>query len=346
VELPTDINRKGSQLSLKSLKPAIPLYSIAFLIISFFVINFGYAVIEALINPILADNFGFSLRFISYVFVLTIAMYFVATVTIFVLQRVGLSNKTICIIGLMCGVSGCLIATDWQSLGGDPCDQYSYDKFNSSSYILDHPYFQEDTLVNISSWEGLCPSNNTEVCLSMEVCLNHSGPPEECFWNPKSRISGIFCEECEKLCRSWRTSLNFVQFLIALLPFSLSFPILRTTLTILTSDGMGSEGQSLIMGVIVASGSLSRIIGPPVGDALMLLAGRRTYLVMLPMMGMLAAVFVGFLVLYRKLSPRTRRSPEEQKWSSEATVETNEFLNISIVGSEENLESVVEESEL
>ena len=54
----------------------------------------------------------------------------------FVLQRVGLSNKTICIIGLMCGVSGCLVATDWQSLGGDPCDQYSYDKFNSSSYIL------------------------------------------------------------------------------------------------------------------------------------------------------------------------------------------------------------------
>ena len=50
-------------------------------IISFFVINFQYAVIEALINPILADNFGFSLRFISYVFVLTIAMYFVATVT-------------------------------------------------------------------------------------------------------------------------------------------------------------------------------------------------------------------------------------------------------------------------
>ena len=80
----------------------------------------------------------------------------------------------------------------------------------------------------------------------------------------------------------------------------------------------------------------------------MLSAGRRTYLVMLPMMGMLAAVFVGFLVLYRKLSPRTRRSPEQQKWSSEATltVETSEFLNSSIMGSEENLESVVEESEL
>ena len=82
------------------------------------------------------------------------------------------------------------------------------------------------------------------------------------------------------------------------------------------------------------------------GDALMLLAGRRTYLVMLPMMGMLATVFVGFLVLYRKLSPGTRRSPEEQKWLSEATVETSEFVNSSIVGSEENLESVVEESEL
>jgi hypothetical protein len=302
-------------------------------------------VIEALINPILADNFGFSLRFISYVFVLTIAMYFVATVTIFVLQRVGLSNKTICIIGLMCGVSGCLVATDWQSLGGDPCDQYSYDKFNSSSYFQDYPYFQEDTHANIS-WEGLCLSNNTQVCLSMEVCLNHSGPPEECFWNPKSRISGIFCEECEKLCRSWRTSLNFVQLIFGLLLFTLAFPITRISMTVLASDGMGSEGQSLIMGVIVASGSVSKIIGPPAGDALMLLAGRRTYLVMLPMMGMLAAVFVGFLVLYRKLSPGTRRSPEEQKWLSEATVETSEFVNSSIVGSEENLESVVEESEL
>ena len=121
------------------------------------------------------------------------------------------------------------------------CMCYSILPILSSS--PDHPYFQEDTHANVSSWEGLCPSNSTEVCLSMEVCLNHSGPPEECFWNQQSRISGIFCEECEKLCRSWSTSLNFVQFLVGLLPFTLAAPITRITLTILTSDGMGSAGQ-------------------------------------------------------------------------------------------------------
>ena len=112
----------------------------------------------------------------------------------------------------------------------------------------DYPYFQEDTHANIS-WEGLCLSNNTQVCLSMEVCLNHSGPPEECFWNPKSRISGIFCEECEKLCRSWRTSLNFVQLIFGLLLFTLAFPITRISMTVLASDGMGSEGQVSLLHV-------------------------------------------------------------------------------------------------
>ena len=108
-----------------------------------------------------------------------------------------------------------------------------------------HTIFQEDTHVNISSWEGLCPSNNTE------VCLNHSGPPEECFWNQQSRISGIFCEKCEKLCRSWRTSLNFVQLIFGLLLFTLAFPIARISMTVLASDGMGSEGQVSTLHVIL-----------------------------------------------------------------------------------------------
>ena len=34
--------------------------------------------IEALINPILADNFGLSLEFISYVFVMTVMVFLIA----------------------------------------------------------------------------------------------------------------------------------------------------------------------------------------------------------------------------------------------------------------------------
>ena len=97
--------------------------------------------------------------------------------------------------------------------------------------------------MNVSSSVALCPTNNTALCLSMKECLNHSGPPEECFWNQNSRVTGIFCEECVKLCRSHRTSLNFVQLLIGLLLFTPACPISRITLTILASDGMGTSGQ-------------------------------------------------------------------------------------------------------
>ena len=104
-------------------------------------------------------------------------------------------------------------------------------------------YPQEDTQMNVSSSVALCPTNNTLLCLSMRECLNHSGPPEECFWNQNSRVTGIFCDECVKLCRSRRSSLNFVQLLIGLLLFTPACPITRITLTILASDGMGSVGQ-------------------------------------------------------------------------------------------------------
>ena len=88
------------------------------------------------------------------------------------------------------------------------------------------------------------PSNCTDlVSVAIESCRNHSGPPDECFWNQYSRLTGIFCEECEKLCRSERTSLNFVQLLIGLAVFSPAFPYCRITMSILASDAMGKEGQ-------------------------------------------------------------------------------------------------------
>ena len=63
----------------------------------------------------------------------------------------------------MCGVSGCLVATDWQALGGDPCDQYSYDKFNSSFYFL-----------------GVCVCVRACVCVCMRACVYMSVYTCEC----------------------------------------------------------------------------------------------------------------------------------------------------------------------
>ena len=34
------------------------------------------------------------------------------------------------------GICGSVIIADWQSVGGDPCDQYSYDRFKAASSNL------------------------------------------------------------------------------------------------------------------------------------------------------------------------------------------------------------------
>ena len=46
--------------------------TIIYLIVAFFVINWYFAVLETLENPILSDNFGFSIEYNSYVFLATL----------------------------------------------------------------------------------------------------------------------------------------------------------------------------------------------------------------------------------------------------------------------------------
>ena len=96
---------------------------------------------------------------------------------------------------------------------------------------------------NDSTSSDLLSNCTSLLSVAVESCRNHSGPPDECFWNQYSRVTGIFCKECEKLCRSERTSLNFVQLLIGLAVFSPAFAFTRITMSILASDGMGKEGQ-------------------------------------------------------------------------------------------------------
>ena len=80
-------------------------------------------------------------------------------------------------------------------------------------------------------------------CYFIAQCLAYSSPPDECFWNPNSRVSGIVCDECLKVCRSKDKSLNFVQLLIGVILYSGGFIIQRLSMTIMASDCMGTEGQ-------------------------------------------------------------------------------------------------------
>ena len=54
----------------------------------------------------------------------------------YTLQRLGMSNKNICLLGICMGICGSLIISDWQSVRGDPCDQYSYGRLKAVSSNL------------------------------------------------------------------------------------------------------------------------------------------------------------------------------------------------------------------
>ena len=61
--------------------------SIVYFVIAFFIVNFGFSLIEALVNPFLGDNFGLNIEYISYVFSGVVASFFVAIVTTYVRQH-------------------------------------------------------------------------------------------------------------------------------------------------------------------------------------------------------------------------------------------------------------------
>ena len=89
------------------------------------------------------------------------------------------------------------------------------------------------------------------------------------------------------------------------------------------------------------------------GDALMLAAGRRTYLAMSVLAAMLAVTFVVYILLYRKLSP-PRRALTSEADSSDSSDEEVVSLQVMVNGGckvgmevkkEEEEEGITEEEE-
>ena len=142
------------------------------------------------------------------------------------MQRKGLHNRYIFLCGIIASIVACMLITDWQAIRGDPCDQFS----------------------------GTCGDNKTSIesendtmpLPSCELCRMHSGDPYHCFFNPDARISNEYCADCQPFCRSKLHTLNFAQFMIGVCLFSLCFPLMRVSLTIVLSDSMGSASQVYI----------------------------------------------------------------------------------------------------
>ena len=175
-------------------------------------------------------------------------------------QRLHVDNRITCLIGLLLALSGSLIATDWQSLGGDSCNQFSNianlseDVFHNTSLDSSGSGQVESSLCDINSEGYLCTAERYGI--SLEHCVedgvasaNASCVCEafsddlDCFWNPHSRVTGRECPRCAQLCRSRRRSLYLPQFLLGTSLMCLSVPIGRISLTLITSDAMAGESQ-------------------------------------------------------------------------------------------------------
>ena len=149
----------------------------------------------------------------------------------FIFQRRGVDNRFIFLGGLILGLIACVLMADWQAIGGDPCNEFSgHCEINNN-----------ETQFDISIEESKI--DNTSTLSPCEVCKMHSGDPYQCYFNPDSRITQEYCDDCRPFCRSKLHTLNFVQFLIGVCLFSFSFPLVRITMTIMFSDALGSASQ-------------------------------------------------------------------------------------------------------
>lgn len=111
--------------------------TIVYIIFAFLITTNNFALTETIQNPILADNFGFSIKNVSYAILVSscshgvanvfmyVSYYYIRILTLIVfryfLQRIRVDNRLICIVGLVIQIIGLIVSSDWQSIRGDPC---------------------------------------------------------------------------------------------------------------------------------------------------------------------------------------------------------------------------------
>ena len=185
----------------------------------------------------------------------------------YILQRLHVDNRVSSLIALSLALSGSLIATDWQAVRGDPCGQFSeieevnFTRFVGTSGGASGSGSGMGRVCEIDSESYLCIAEKSgvdlEECGVMQsetekvvapnascVCEAFSGASKfNCFWNPRSRVTGRDCQRCTRLCRGHDHSLNLVQFLVGMSIVSTSITMGRISITLIASDALAGKSQ-------------------------------------------------------------------------------------------------------
>lgn len=162
-----------------------------------------------------------------------------------VLKLADVDNRKVLGLLLLVAIAGTLLLADWQSIGGNPC----------SNYTTSHnePQFLSLTELNINSTgnEITFPGDNTTTTTTekhftylthhdKEICEALSS---DCFWNPHSRITHEDCNTCLPVCLSRTKSLCFYQFSLGVLLVSIASPLLFVFSSAISSDIMPVKSQ-------------------------------------------------------------------------------------------------------
>ena len=144
---------------------------------------------------------------------------------------------------LVATTCGNLLIADWQAIGDDPC---STDAANTST-LDSHQYNSRYTAWTNNTYSTQLSRNlsspHSYFLNDARRCELRSTSEYECFWNPKSHITGKLCANCYKVCRSKRMSLNFVQFCLGLTLYMVSIPLSTVCIIAILSNLTPLESQ-------------------------------------------------------------------------------------------------------
>ena len=143
-------------------------------------------------------------------------------------------NRKVLGVALMLGLVGSVLMGDWQAIGRDPCSldvNTSTNSTNCSGLMLP-PTDELNSTSNSSLY--------VQLIKSYEALSSSS---HQCFWNPKSRITGEFCNTCLRTCLSKQTTINFYQFTVGILLISFATPLGFVLLSAISSDIASVDSQ-------------------------------------------------------------------------------------------------------
>ena len=140
-----------------------------------------------------------------------------------------MDNRILLGIAFIFVLVGSLLMGDWQSINGN------------SSCMSTNAESIEDMFSNSTSNSSLC----------QQWCEALSNSSHQCFWNPKSRVTGEFCNTCLSTCLSEQASLNFYQFGLGVVLICISGPLGFVFISAITSDVTSVESQVHYYAVIL-----------------------------------------------------------------------------------------------